>query len=218
VPDYPPEKRNNSLFHINIYAISPAYPRAELYMFCGTHCGTTQQATITARNGSHSTEPRHAKITTKPVTGLQPEAAQYEVTDTELPGFRVRVMPSGVKTSSVVYRTHDGWRRRYSLGRLWCADGKAGTECRHGSTGSGQGRAKPGEDPQAAKKAAQQSVKMSTLEEVAGEEGDYGRWVAARHKSEIVSLHRPRAALKEFGATRLDRIPPGTSRSGGRSD
>ena len=42
--------------------------------------------------------PRHAKITTKRVTGLKPKASQYEVTDTELPGIRVCVMPSGVKT------------------------------------------------------------------------------------------------------------------------
>ena len=49
--------------------------------------------------------PRHAKSTTKLARGLKPQSSQYEVTDTELPGFRVRVMPSGVKSFSVVYQT-----------------------------------------------------------------------------------------------------------------
>ena len=149
--------------------------------------------------------PRHAKITTKLVTGLQPAASQYEVTDTELPGFRVRVMPSGVKTFSVVYRTHDGERRRYSLGRYGVLTVK---QARNNATDqlAAARTAKPGEDPQAAKKAAQQAAKMPTLEEFAGEESDYGKWVAAHHKSEIKTLHRLRVVFKEFGDTRLDRI------------
>jgi hypothetical protein len=72
--------------------------------------------------------PWHAKITTKRVTGLTPEASQYDVADTELPGFRVRVMPSGVKILSVIFRTHDGKRRRY-LQPLWRPDGQAGAGC-----------------------------------------------------------------------------------------
>jgi len=37
----------------------------------------------------------HAKITTRLVASLSPQAGPYEVTDTELAGFRLRVQPSG---------------------------------------------------------------------------------------------------------------------------
>ena len=43
---------------------------------------------------------RHAKITTKLVTGLKHETSQYDVTDTELPGFRVCVALNPFRWSS----------------------------------------------------------------------------------------------------------------------
>jgi len=48
----------------------------------------------------------HAKITTRLVASLSPQAAPYEVTDTELMGFRSRVQPGGMPAKK---RAHEPW-------------------------------------------------------------------------------------------------------------
>lgn len=52
------------------------------------------------------------KITTKYVKSLQPRAARYWVSDSELSGFRVSVTPSGVKSYAVRLRTRSGRKNR----------------------------------------------------------------------------------------------------------
>ena len=59
------------------------------------------------------------KLTQRSVALLQPRAAEYKQFDSQLPGFHVRVQPSGVKTYAVFYRTRQGEQRQraLSLGR-----------------------------------------------------------------------------------------------------
>lgn len=56
------------------------------------------------------------KLTPTFVNGLQPEAKDYSVYDTEVPGFFVKVTPKGKKVYFYWYRTRDGQARKYRLG------------------------------------------------------------------------------------------------------
>lgn len=62
------------------------------------------------------------KLTTKSVAALKPRALRYWINDTELPGFRVSVSPSGVKSFAVRLRSRGGRKNRtdsmHVLGRL----------------------------------------------------------------------------------------------------
>lgn len=58
-----------------------------------------------------------AKLTERLIKDLHPQAAPYEVVDMELHGLILRVQPSGVLTYYLVYRTMQGTKKRYRLGR-----------------------------------------------------------------------------------------------------
>ena len=59
------------------------------------------------------------KLTNRVVSQLHPEAnaKPYEVRDTEIKGFLLRIQPSGCMTYYFEYRTHDGKKKRTRLGR-----------------------------------------------------------------------------------------------------
>ena len=57
-----------------------------------------------------------AKITQQSVKRYKPRERPYEVVDTELPGFILRVQPSGLKTYYASYRLLNGKRNRVKLG------------------------------------------------------------------------------------------------------
>ncbi|WP_422059674.1 integrase arm-type DNA-binding domain-containing protein [Sphingopyxis sp.] len=60
-----------------------------------------------------------AKLTKRAVDALQPpKNSQVILWDTEVKGFGVRVMASGIKTFVVQYRNSEGIRRRMNLGRF----------------------------------------------------------------------------------------------------
>lgn len=57
-----------------------------------------------------------AKITQKLVTAIQPGAVDVNITDTSLPGFELRVRPSGSKSWVFRYRLNGGPQQRLRLG------------------------------------------------------------------------------------------------------
>ncbi|WP_439486703.1 Arm DNA-binding domain-containing protein, partial [Blastomonas fulva] len=61
------------------------------------------------------------KLTKRVCDNVEAEAGQFEVWDSELAGFGLRVMPSGVKSFIARYRSDGGGRastrRTYTLGR-----------------------------------------------------------------------------------------------------
>jgi hypothetical protein len=66
----------------------------------------------------------------------KPQRQRYEVFDTLVPGFAVRLSPSGHKTFTLYYR-HLGRMRRVGLGRypdVIARDSDAGPPCRAPST------------------------------------------------------------------------------------
>lgn len=57
-----------------------------------------------------------AKITTRLLKQLKPADSPFEVFDTELPGFLIRVQPSGWMAYYLAYRNAKGRQRRFRLG------------------------------------------------------------------------------------------------------
>jgi len=57
-----------------------------------------------------------AKINSRNVATFKPTAKPYEVTDSDLPGFTLRIEPSGARRYFVRYRMPDGQRGRYRIG------------------------------------------------------------------------------------------------------
>lgn len=60
----------------------------------------------------------NCKLTKPVVDSAQPGARDFELRDTETPGFLLKVSPSGRKTFMVQYRTEGGERRKPAIGLL----------------------------------------------------------------------------------------------------
>ena len=62
------------------------------------------------------------KLTKRHIDGLRPAATAYRHYDTELKGFGVQVLPSGMKSYIIEYRPDGGGRnvakKRMTLGRV----------------------------------------------------------------------------------------------------
>src|SRR5215470_11971649 len=58
-----------------------------------------------------------AKITIRLVKNLTPRAQPYEIFDTDLTGFLLRVQPSGYMSYYLAYRARDGRGKRFRVGR-----------------------------------------------------------------------------------------------------
>lgn len=56
------------------------------------------------------------KLTARTVAGLKPMTGPYEVRDTDIIGFLLRVQPSGQMTYYLDYRTPEGRRNRFKIG------------------------------------------------------------------------------------------------------
>lgn len=63
--------------------------------------------------GNHS-----IKLTERAVADLPTTGRDYKVFDTQLPGFHVRVQPTGRKSYAVFYRNEDGKQRTITLGKV----------------------------------------------------------------------------------------------------
>ena len=78
----------------------------------------------------------NAKITNGLLGLLEPRARPYEVTDSELPGFILRVQPTGSMTYYATFRRKDHRRNRVRLGSGKVLSPGAGTsESEVGSCG-----------------------------------------------------------------------------------
>jgi len=129
----------------------------------------------------------HAKITTRLVAGLCPQADPYEVTDTELAGFRLRVQPSGHMSYYLVYRTGSDQKKRVRIGP---ADALSVVQARDLAL-KYAAQAIAGDDPQAAKQQAREAAQRIQLQTLGGFlDAKYAPWVLAERKSGAATLAR----------------------------
>ena len=56
------------------------------------------------------------KLTNRTIDALKPQIKTYDVRDTEIKGFLVRVRPSGSMTYLLQYRNADGIQKHFKIG------------------------------------------------------------------------------------------------------
>ena len=99
------------------------------------------------------------RITKKVIDDAAPRAAKYALWDDAVPGLTLRVMPSGVKSWVLRYRTQAGIQRDHTIGRAEAFHPEdARAEARRVLVAAGKG-----EDPTQARREARSAAKMEEL-------------------------------------------------------
>lgn len=119
------------------------------------------------------------KLTTRLAKALEPAHSPYEVVDTELKGFLLRIQPSGVMSYYYRYRDSSGAQKRSLIGK-------------HGSITVAQARdlaaalslrTKGGEEVQATKK-------RNRADRLRAQQRTLGAFVDSRYESWSMSTHK----------------------------
>jgi len=143
------------------------------------------------------------KLTTTNIKQLEVREKAYEVVDTDLKGFLLRVQPTGRKTFYFSYRATDGLRKRIkvgSLGQITVAKARDLAECHAADVTKGV-------DVQVAKQANKNQAteqREKTLERFI--DNYYKPWVLANRKSGQEALDRTKRNFKDFYSYPLDQI------------
>jgi hypothetical protein len=132
----------------------------------------------------------HAKLTQIVAEKCEPNSQDYEVVDTLIPGFVLRIRPSGVKAWEYRYRNREGRQRRYVVGRFPGLGAMAArrvvlTLAADVATGA---------DIQARKRDARvegERKRCNTLETFLSDQ--YGRWAATHLKTAMFQISRIKA-------------------------
>lgn len=140
------------------------------------------------------------KLSESIIKKAQPERDRYELSDTEIPGLRLRVSTTGVKSFVLMYKNKDQKRCRYTIGKL----GKVTLAKARKIALNKLAHIELGEDPQKDKREARQREQTPTL--LAFVEGDYAKYQHAQFKAAYKTISRLKIVCSEFGKTRLDAI------------
>ncbi len=120
------------------------------------------------------------KLTEKLLKSISPAEKPFELIDDTLPGFLVRVQPSGCMTFYLSYRTSEGTRKRIKLGKYGPVTLVQAKELAKRHAGS----VANGDDPQADKQAIAQQSKKAEVETLNGFiAAHYRPWVKKNRKS-----------------------------------
>jgi integrase len=149
--------------------------------------------------GSHA-----APLTKRLVDSLEPGKVRYEVADTRLPGLRLRVTPAGVRTYAVLYRTKDGRRTRYTIGKANALTVEQARDAAKAVLGD----VAKGNNPAIARKQGRRDretqARIPTLD--AYLKGDFGTWIEVEQKSGKATVKRLASAFEEFLPKKLPEI------------
>lgn len=132
-----------------------------------------------------------ARIGSRTVVALRPQAKPYQLHDTDIHGFLIRVQPSGVMTYYFEYRLPNGLRNRIRIEK----HGKVTPEQARDRAKEIAANMVRGIDPKAAKRQAKVPQLGQYIDNV------YRPWTEAHHKSGAVSVKR----VKSRFAHLLDR-------------
>lgn len=131
-----------------------------------------------------------SKLITRTIQSLTPAAGPYDVRDTELSGFLLRVLPTGQMTYFCDFRRPDGRRTRLKLGDTHIlTPAQARDEAL-----KVLGDLARGIDPAAHRKLAHQLCLRDFIEK------HYGPWADAHRKSGAQTIARTLACFSEFKA------------------
>jgi hypothetical protein len=136
-----------------------------------------------------------AKLSNKIIQTLKPQIQPYEVVDTDLKGFLLRVQPSGVMTYYLTYRSADGKKKRYKIGKHGAVTPMQAREVALTLSG----RVIGGEDVQERKKQIRQAAENSKSRTLEGFlNARYQDWVIAERKTGRAIVKRIKSIFKEF--------------------
>ena len=136
---------------------------------------------------------KNQEISVELLKTLKPADKPYEIYDSELKGFILRVQPSGVM--SYILRFAEG--KRITLGRTtFLSPAKARDKARKNLAAF----VLTGDDPMEAKKAARAHTLKSFLEE------EYSPWSKGHHRHSAETVRKIESFLPELGSKRLGEI------------
>lgn len=139
-----------------------------------------------------------ARIITRNIEAFQPAASPYDVRDTELKGFILRILPTGKKVYFCDFRRPDGRRTRVKIGDTEVLTPVQARDEVHKILGD----LARGNDPAATRRA----LKQETLEEFIRKK--YQPWVEAHRKSGAQTVSRTLGRFDEFKTCKLSDISP----------
>jgi integrase len=117
-----------------------------------------------------------AKITTRLVKSLVPKVQPYDVFDTELTGFLLRIQPSGYSCYYLAYKTLDGRGKRFRIGPAHALSVAQARDLAQQYAA----RTVSGEDIQVTKQKAREAVQRTKHQTLGGFlEHQYGPWLLA---------------------------------------
>ncbi|WP_019196490.1 tyrosine-type recombinase/integrase [Afipia birgiae] len=127
------------------------------------------------------------KLTAITVTNAQRKSGRYEIADSEQPGLRLIIQPSGVKSWAFRYERSDGTTKRVSLGRAAGPGALTLVQARNAANDANRQRTTGG-DPADAKRAerAAQAARIKTAELEARRKDDTVEKVLARYYTDHV--------------------------------
>lgn len=144
-----------------------------------------------------------AKLSARTIQALSPGECPYEVVDTELKGFLLRVQPSGTMTYYFSYRNRNGRRARCRIGK-------------HGALSPAQardqatllaGRVAAGEDVQKEKKDAVRAARLAKNRTLGGFLNNmFEPWVCNQRKTGAATIKRIRSNFDYLNHRPLDEI------------
>ena len=143
------------------------------------------------------------RITKRVVDGLKPQAREFAVWDGKLPGFGVRVRPSGARSYIVVYRAGAGRGapvRRFTIANV----GKATPEAARGRAKAILGAVAHGHDP-----AGEKATERGTLTIARLADRFMSEHVEQKRKPGTVAFYRhllDKIIKPELGATKADKV------------
>lgn len=132
-------------------------------------------------------EQMKARLSARTIHVLSPRDKPFEVVDTDLKGFLLRVQPSGAMTYYYSYRNKQGKRLRYRIGNQ---DGLSPAQARDAALLL-SARVIAGEDIQAEKKRQRLAARQAKSRTLAGFlDRKYGPWVRRQRKTGEATIDR----------------------------
>lgn len=144
-----------------------------------------------------------AKLSAQTIRALRPGDKPYEVVDTEVKGFLLRVQPSGAMTYYFSYRNGEGCRRRYRIGSV---EALSPVQARDQAIMLAA-KVIGGQDLQAEKKRRRRAAELAKSRTLEGFlEHHYEPWATSHRKSGTATIKRIRSNFAHLMSRPLNEI------------